>query len=93
MADLIKDDLPRNEDYLDGSYGAAAGVREFRDDDLSDFDEDQTSYPSTGLVSQDQDGVISVVGGETIRLLRPDGVQPIEHYFDNLPPEAAQSPE
>ncbi|KAK7467202.1 autophagy-related protein 2 [Stygiomarasmius scandens] len=35
--DLIYDDLPRNMNFLDVSYGAAAGLRELDEDDFNDF--------------------------------------------------------
>jgi autophagy-related protein 2 len=34
-----------------------------------------------------QTGVISKVGGETIKMLRPEGIQTIENYFDTIPPD------
>ena len=37
--DLIQDDLPTNLDYLDESFGSAAGLRELRDEDLDEFDD------------------------------------------------------
>ncbi|THU88398.1 hypothetical protein K435DRAFT_969064 [Dendrothele bispora CBS 962.96] len=41
--DMIYDDLPTNMDFLDESYGAAAGLRELDDDDFNDFPgEDET---------------------------------------------------
>ncbi|SJL00469.1 uncharacterized protein ARMOST_03782 [Armillaria ostoyae] len=83
--DMIYDDLPTNLDYLDESFSAAAGLRELRDDDLEDFDNegtDETQTPDDQRV-----GIVSKVGGETIKMLRPEGIHPVEHYFDNLQPE------
>ncbi|KAG1782593.1 hypothetical protein EV702DRAFT_1232405, partial [Suillus placidus] len=81
-ADMINDDLPTNLDYLDESFGSAAGLRELRDDDLEDFDvqEDGRTTPVAG-----ETGVVSNVGGETIRIIKP--IRPIEHYYDTIPPE------
>ncbi|KAG2157198.1 hypothetical protein DEU56DRAFT_8443 [Suillus clintonianus] len=81
-ADMISDDLPTNLDYLDESFGSAAGLRELRDDDLEDFDvqEDGRTTPVAG-----ETGVVSNVGGETIRIIKP--IRPIEHYYDTIPPE------
>lgn len=85
--DMIYDDLPTNLDYLDESFGTAAGLRELRDDDLEDFDieddlpERYSPPPASGLISK--------VGGETIKMLRPEGLQFVENHFDNLPPDAA----
>ncbi|KAF5380922.1 hypothetical protein D9615_004012 [Tricholomella constricta] len=86
--DMISDDLPTNMDYLDESFGAAAGLRELRDDDLDEFDidESQAEYPHA---IADGTGVISRIGGETIKILRPEGIKVTESYFDNLSPDAS----
>ncbi|KAK7054763.1 autophagy-related protein 2 [Paramarasmius palmivorus] len=86
--DMIYDDLPTNPDYLDESFGAAAGLREMRDEDLDDFD-DNDIVPST---SGDVPGLVSKVGGETIRMLRPEGLRIVDNYFENLPPETTNEP-
>jgi len=78
--DMINDDLPSNLDYLDESFGAAAGFREIGDDE---FDEEDIPPPDTS-----PEGVVSNVGGETIRMLSDSGIKIIEHHFDNLPPDA-----
>ncbi|KAJ4487878.1 hypothetical protein J3R30DRAFT_861953 [Lentinula aciculospora] len=84
-ADMIYDDLPRNLDYLDESFGAAGGLRELREEDLNDFEDDEEVFP---MSSSDDDlgGVVSRVGGETIRMLRPGGLEVVDNHFDNLPP-------
>lgn len=82
--DMINDDLPSNLDYLDASFGAAAGFRELRDEDLDEFDVED--IPVSGVSSA---GVISSVGGETIRVLAKEGIHVVEHYFDTLPPDSA----
>ncbi|KAJ7709834.1 hypothetical protein B0H17DRAFT_915352 [Mycena rosella] len=85
--DMINDDLPTNMDYLDESFGAAAGLRELRDEDLDDFDVDDdidTHSPTSGAP-----GIVSKVGGETVKMLRPEGLHIVEHYFDNLPPDTS----
>jgi len=78
--DMINDDLPSNLDYLDESFGAAAGFREIGDDE---FDEEDITAPDTSA-----EGVVSNVGGETIRMLSDSGISIVEHHFDNLPPDA-----
>ncbi|KAF7294875.1 GP-PDE domain-containing protein [Mycena indigotica] len=80
--DMINDDLPTNMDYLDDSFGAAAGLRELVEEDMEDFDVDDASFDT-----KDAPGVVSKVGGETIKMLRPEGLRIIEHHFDTLPPE------
>ncbi|KAJ7235449.1 hypothetical protein B0H12DRAFT_1141515 [Mycena haematopus] len=85
--DMINDDLPTNPDYLDESFGAAAGLRELRDEDLDDFDiDDNLSIGSQGAGTA---GIVSKVGGETIKMLRPEGLRIVEHYFDTLPPDTS----
>jgi autophagy-related protein 2 len=87
--DLISDDLPTNLDYLDASFGTAAGLRELRDDDLDEFDLDDKAdlerIPYS--IGGPQTGIISSVGGETIKILRPDGIRIVENYFDSLLPD------
>ncbi|KAL0946599.1 hypothetical protein HGRIS_012798 [Hohenbuehelia grisea] len=86
-ADMIGDDLPTNLDYLDDSFSAAAGLRELRDDDLEDFDtEEHTTDEPANLVPTT--GVVSRVGGETIKMLLPEPIHITENHFDNLPPIA-----
>lgn len=82
-ADMINDDLPTNPYYLDEDFGSAAGLRELEDDeDLDDFDVNECSCttPVAGKVN-----VVSNVGGETIRIIKP--IRPIEHHYDTIPPE------
>nr|GAT53224.1 predicted protein [Mycena chlorophos] len=81
-ADMINDDLPTNLDYLDESFGAAAGLRELRDDDLDDFDVGDATIDAVNTP-----GLVSKVGGETIKMFRPEGLHIVEHHFDTLPPE------
>lgn len=88
---MIFDDLPRNLDYLDESFGAAGGLRELRDEDLDEFDDDEEVFPISSR-DDDFDGVVSRVGGETIRMLRPEGLQIVDNHFDNLPPITENSP-
>ena len=87
--DMIYDDLPTNLDYLDESFGAAAGLRELTDDDLDEFDIRDIAAPSE-QVKQASTGVISSVGGETIRILQPEGINIVEGYYDDLPREAVE---
>lgn len=78
--DMINDHLPSNLDYLDESFGTAAGFREIRDDE---FDEEDIPVSDANA-----EGVVSSVGGETIRILSDSGIKIVEHHFDNLPPDA-----
>lgn len=80
---MIYDDLPTNLDYLDESFGAAAGLRELRDDDLDDFDVEGSH---SAIVDEGGIGITSTVGGETIKMLRKN-IGAVDNYFDNLPPE------
>ncbi|KAI0647065.1 hypothetical protein C8Q79DRAFT_1009211 [Trametes meyenii] len=85
--DMIEDDLPTNPDYLDESFGAAAGLRELSDDEFDESDI-ETSYTPSG--SDDPRGITSSFGGETIRLLRPEGINVVENYFEILPPDLGE---
>ena len=78
--DMVEDDLPTNPDYIDVSYGSAAGVRDLTDEDLDEFDDGGRLTPTQG-----NRGVVSVTGGETIKMLTQDGLNIIEGYYDNLP--------
>ncbi|RDB21446.1 Autophagy-related protein 2 [Hypsizygus marmoreus] len=86
--DMISDDLPTNMDYLDESFGSAAGLRELRDEDLDEFDVDEMQPEAPPIInSSNGTGIISRIGGETIKILRPEGIQISEYYFDTLPPD------
>jgi len=84
---MINDDLPTNLDYLDESFGSAAGLRELTDDDLDEFDVEELPAGSSIEVAADGTGVVSRVGGETIKMLRPEGICVVDDYFLTLPPE------
>ncbi|EIW60338.1 uncharacterized protein TRAVEDRAFT_63914 [Trametes versicolor FP-101664 SS1] len=86
--DMIEDDLPTNPDYLDESFGAAAGLRELSDDE---FDESDVEGSYTPLGAEDPRGVTSAWGGETVRILRPEGIRVVENYFETLPPDQGDS--
>ncbi|KAF8590435.1 hypothetical protein K439DRAFT_1657242 [Ramaria rubella] len=86
--DMVGDDLPTNLDYLDASFGAAAGLRELRDDDLFDFESDKLDLSrNTPVTARGAEGLISNLGGETIRMLDPQGIHFVEGYFENIPQE------
>jgi len=92
---MIYDDLPSNPDYLDVSFGAAAGLRELDDDDDLDMDGSSQSKQmgSANPPSYPADkGVISSVGGETIKLLDPSGLHGVENFFNTLPALVETSP-
>ena len=92
---MIYDDLPSNPDYLDVSFGTAAGLRELDDDDLDMDDQSRSEQmDSTDSPSHSADnGVVSSVGGETIRLLDPVGLHVVENYFNTLPALVESSPQ
>lgn len=85
---MIEDDLPTNPDYLDESFGAAAGLRELSDDE---FDESDVEGSYTPLGAEDPRGVTSAWGGETVRILRSEGIRVVENYFETLPPDQGDS--
>ena len=85
---MIDDDLPTNEYYLEESFGAAGGLREFSDGEFSDISDEEGSNgggrttPTRDMVHH---GIISNHGGETVKILDATrGVRIIENYFDNL---------
>lgn len=80
--DMINDDLPTNVYYLDDSFGAAAGLREIRDDDLDDFENEKIASQASDDLT-----IVSRVGGETIKILDPQGLDIVEDYFLDIPPE------
>lgn len=82
---MINDDLPTNLDYLDESFGSAAGLRELSDDE---FDVEELPVGSDIEVAADGTGIVSRVGGETIKMLRPEGICVVDNYFQTLPREA-----
>ncbi|EJD05775.1 uncharacterized protein FOMMEDRAFT_153115 [Fomitiporia mediterranea MF3/22] len=80
LPDMIDDDLPKNPEYLDSSFGAAAGLRALDDDEDDDFyPEDQSSS------TQSSENIISRHGGETIKMLCSP-LEIVESYFETLTP-------
>ncbi|KAJ3517183.1 hypothetical protein NLJ89_g671 [Agrocybe chaxingu] len=86
--DMICDDLPTNPDYLDESFGAAAGLREILDEDLDDFDDQDIRYPA----GVSDPSTISNIGGETIKLFDAQGLKVIEDHFLTIPPDTSTRP-
>jgi len=92
--DMINDDLPSNPDYLDVSFGAAAGLRELDDDDLDMDDPSQSRLTGDAKPPSPPDtGVVSSVGGETIKVLDPNGLRAVENFFNTLPALVEASPQ
>lgn len=93
--DMVEDDLPKNSEFIDASYGAAAGARPLTEEDLEDFDDDDDDDVDgrlTPTLGASTDRIVSNVGGETVRLLSVEGIQIVEGYFDHLPAEIATAP-
>lgn len=84
--DMISDDLPTNLDYLDESFGAAAGLRELVDEDLDQFSDGEVDIQST----VDDPHIVSRIGGETIKVFDPKGLDLLEDYFLSIPPEKSE---
>ena len=93
--DMINDDLPSNPDYLDVSFGTAAGLRELDDDDLDTDDSRQSEPAGFANLSPHPTGksIISSVGGETIKLFDPSGLQTVGNFFNTLPALVETSPQ
>lgn len=83
--DMIYDDLPTNLDYLDESFGAAAGLRELVDEDLDEFDDRAIDTHATT-----DESIVSRVGGETIKVFDPKGFDLVEDYYLSIPREKSQ---
>lgn len=85
IPDMIGDDLPSNLEYLDSSFGTAAGFRPLDDDELDEFSPEEIApgdyMPKTGT---------SRFGGETIKMLQPS-LNIVENFYDALPPGALVS--
>ncbi|KAI5124376.1 hypothetical protein M0805_008979 [Coniferiporia weirii] len=80
LPDMIGDDLPNNPEYLDASFGAAAGFRPLDDNDEDEFypeGSDHTPQPVGSMVSRH--------GGETIKMLCSP-INIIENFYDTLTP-------
>jgi autophagy-related protein 2 len=90
---MIYDDLPTNPEYLDESYGAAAGLREFSDDELDDFEDENDAEHNEKNIVLDEIGPenSSSHNGETIKV-HAEGINMIEEYYDNLPADLSESP-
>lgn len=82
MADMIHDDLPSNPEYLDASFGAAAGLRELTDDDLEEDYVASLTAESRHLPDASKPSV-TTYGGETVTMLVP-ALDIVENYYDNL---------
>lgn len=80
LPDLIYDDLPTNAEYLDASFGAAAGLRPLEDDDSED-----AFHPEQAISIQSSGNITSRHGGETIKMLCPS-ISIIEDFYDTLQP-------
>lgn len=83
--DMISDDLPKNSDYIYSAYGAAGGVAVLSEDDFEELSDGERSpgpeTPTPGT-PESSVGVLSNIGGETIRILDPDGLTIVEDFLD-----------
>lgn len=75
-------------DYLDSSFGAAAGhTLTVLPDDIEDLDQSIDAGRKTPTPSNVKDGIIDDYNGETIRILPGESIKIIENYFENIKPE------
>lgn len=85
---MIYDDLPTNPDYLDSAYGASGGVDVLPEEDFAELSDGERSpgaeTPTPG--TPESIGVLSNIGGETIRILDSTGLNIIEDYLDTVTP-------
>ncbi|KAL5529268.1 hypothetical protein ACEPAG_5253 [Sanghuangporus baumii] len=83
LPDMVDDDLPKNLEYLDASFGAAAGLRPLDDEDV-----EEGFYPEENDdITQSSDNIIARHGGETIKMLHSP-IDVVENYFDTLTPSS-----
>ena len=80
---MVDDDLPKNPEYLDASFGAAAGFRPLDDEDI----EDEFCPGDQDDISQSSGNITSRHGGETIKMLHTP-IEIVENYFDSLTPNS-----
>lgn len=86
--DMVDDDLPSNLEYLDASYGTAAGFREILDEDADDdFGLHIGTATATFVNPPGGIGVISNAGGETVKMLTTS-IPIIENFYDNILPDS-----
>lgn len=86
--DMIYDDLPRNLDYLDNSFHLPGGLKE--QGDTLDIDSEKVQVLRDAIpTSSVTDGIISNIGGETIRMLDDRGINVIEGHFENVHQESS----
>ncbi|OCB84207.1 hypothetical protein A7U60_g8883 [Sanghuangporus baumii] len=83
LPDMVDDDLPKNPEYLDASFGAAAGLRPLDDEDIEDefYPEDHDD------ISQSSGNIVARHGGETVKMLHSP-IEIVENYFDTLTPSS-----
>jgi len=82
---MIYDDLPTNPEYLDESFGSAAGLREFSDDELEDLEDPCDEFDTKNIEFMEiKPGGTSSHNGETIKVYS-EGINVLEEYYENLP--------
>lgn len=88
MGDMIYDDLPTNPDYLDSAYSASGGVGVLPEEDFEELsDGERSPGPETPTPGTPESiGILSNIGGETIRVLDGNGLNIIEDYLDTVTP-------
>ncbi|EJT98304.1 hypothetical protein DACRYDRAFT_110744 [Dacryopinax primogenitus] len=84
IPDMIKDDLPTNEDYLGTSFPPRRGYKALgpgtEDDD--DFDEIESPEQTLANVRILDPEIISQHEGETIRMVHPEALYITEDYYN-----------
>ncbi|KAL5511695.1 ATG2 [Sanghuangporus vaninii] len=83
LPDMVDDDLPKNPEYLDASFGAAAGLRPLDDEDI----EDEFNPEDHVDISQSSGNIVARHGGETVKMLHSP-IEIVENYFDTLTPSS-----
>ncbi|KZT56758.1 hypothetical protein CALCODRAFT_517970 [Calocera cornea HHB12733] len=84
IPDMIKDDLPNNEDYLGAAFPPRKGFKvpdPFAGED-DDFDEIESPEETSSNARILDPEIISQIDGETIRMVHPDALLTVENYFN-----------
>ncbi|KZO99279.1 hypothetical protein CALVIDRAFT_534256 [Calocera viscosa TUFC12733] len=84
VPDMVKDDLPTNEDYLGTTFPPRKGFKvpdPFAEED-DDFDEIESPEETLSNARILDPEIISQIDGETIRMVHPDALFTVENYFN-----------
>lgn len=88
----MNDDIPKNMDYLDATYGASGGVEAFSDDEdygvmADESDSSTPASPKPTPITPVRDQATTRNREDTIRIFDIlEGIEIIEDFYANLVP-------